>query len=108
MGHLPPLPRTDPGRLMTDDLTAEQTKLMRDHQRANRAALPAYDARRPCPKCGNDQCSTEWRLDNDRSFGFDPAGAAYGEYIYRRCGRCDYRWCERPLDTEAANADDHG
>jgi hypothetical protein len=53
-----------------------------------------YDRDRPCPKCGNDRCDSNYR----------PASlwlCQPHDRVFRRCGRCQHGWLERPLDWTA-------
>ena len=48
-----------------------------------REALPRFDPRRPCVKCGAGDAGAEYRPDR----------------LERVCRRCGYRWTELPLDA---------
>lgn len=63
----------------------------------NPATLPAYTGpKTPCPKCGNDEASTDYRetgtcIHNPRDewIGMEP-----NERLHRACQRCGYAWDE--------------
>lgn len=77
-----------------------------------------YDPRRPCPKCGNDMCSTEYRKAVseyeflNRPYPYPGSGEPRGDAntvlfaatTHRVCGRCTHTWDETPLDEVTEEA----
>lgn len=51
--------------------------------------MEKYDPGRPCPKCGCEDVSTDFRM-----------ASGSGSRMERRCARCGYKWAEKPLDEK--------
>jgi hypothetical protein len=61
----------------------------------------SYKEHRPCPKCGNEHRTTEYKTGGGQIYGALRAQWAFiHPYIERLCGRCTFHTYEVPLDFD--------
>jgi hypothetical protein len=72
------------------------------------SALPRFDAKASCLKCGGYDVATQWHHVGLRSSSFSCAEVRRldtsfpPEHLCRTCRRCGYVWAEMTEDTPSA------